>query len=70
MDRNHYIVNGLSSETIKTQMRNSLEKIEGVNEVCIDLGRGSVEVIYNPPATTSQIEECIESTGHKIEEKQ
>lgn len=67
MERNHYIVNGLANELMKTQMKNALEKIEGVNNVCVDLARGSIEVIYNPPATTSQIEQCIENTGHRIE---
>lgn len=67
MNREHYIVNGLVNETIKTQMKNSLEKIDGVNNVCIDLGRGSVEVIYSDPATKSEIENCIEKTGHHIE---
>ncbi|AIY83644.1 MAG: heavy-metal-associated domain-containing protein [Clostridium baratii] len=67
MNREHYIVNGLVNETVKTQMKNSLEKIDGVNNVCIDLGRGSVEVIYSDPATKSEIENCIEKTGHDIE---
>lgn len=67
MERQHYNVNGLANETMKTQMKNALSKIEGVDNVCIDLGCGSVEVIYNPPATKSEIEKCIESTGHFIE---
>lgn len=67
MERQHYNVNGLANETMKTQMKNALSKIEGVDNVCIDLGRGSVEVIYNPPATKGEIEKCIESTGHFIE---
>lgn len=67
MEREHYKVDGLVNETIKTQMKNALDKIDGVDNVCIDLGRGSVEVIYNPPATKSEIEKCIESTGHHIE---
>lgn len=67
MKRQHYKVNGLANETMKTQMKNALDKIEGVDNVCIDLGRGSVEVIYNPPATKSEIEKCIENTGHFIE---
>ena len=33
MNREHYIVNGLVNETVKTQMKNSLEKIDGVNSV-------------------------------------
>ncbi|MGG7077029.1 heavy-metal-associated domain-containing protein [Clostridium sardiniense] len=67
MERQHYKVDGLVNETIKTQMKNALDKIDGVDNVCIDLGRGTVEVIYNPPATKSEIENCIESTGHFIE---
>ncbi|MEG1004357.1 heavy-metal-associated domain-containing protein [Clostridium sp.] len=66
MNREHYVVNGLVNESVKTQMKNSLEKIDGVNKVCVDLGRGSVEVIYGEPATKSEIENCIESTGHQI----
>lgn len=67
MERDHYIVEGLNSETIKTQVKNALEKIDGVNGVCVDLGRGSVEVIYNNPATSEEIRDCIENTGHPIQ---
>jgi copper chaperone len=41
--------------------------VDGVNKVCVDKARGSVEVIYNEPATQEAIESCIEKTGHKIE---
>ena len=68
MEREHYIVEGLASEYTKTQVKNALEEIEGVNKVCVDLGRGSVEVIYNEPATPEEIKNCIENTGHNIEE--
>lgn len=67
MEREHYIINTLTNENVKTQVKNALEKIDGVNKVCVDLGRGSVEVIYNEPATQSEIENCIEDTGHKIQ---
>jgi len=67
MEREHYIVEGLASEFIKTQVKNAVEEIEGVNQVCVDLGRGSVEVIYNEPATPDEIKNCIENTGHNIE---
>ena len=67
MKREHYIVNGISNENMKTQIKNSLEKIDGVNNVCVDMSRGSVEVIYNNPATEQEIRSCIENTGHKIE---
>ena len=60
-------VNGIANENMKTQIKNSLEKIDGVNNVCVDMSRGSVEVIYNNPATEQEIRSCIENTGHKIE---
>ena len=67
MKREHYIVNGIANENMKTQIKNSLEKIDGVNNVCVYMSRGSVEVIYNNPATEQEIRSCIENTGHKIE---
>ena len=67
MKRENYIVNGIANENMKTQIKNSLEKIDGVNNVCVDMSRGSVEVIYNNPATEQEIRSCIENTGHKIE---
>lgn len=67
MERKHYIVDGLANENMKTQVKNALEKIEGVNKVCVDLARGSVEVIYNQPATQEEIKSCIENTGHEAQ---
>ena len=67
MKREHYIVNGIANENMKTKIKNSLEKIDGVNNVCVDMSRWSVEVIYNNPATEQEIRSCIENTGHKIE---
>ena len=40
--------------------------VDGVNNVCVDLARGSVEVIYNSPATPLEIKQCIENTGHPV----
>ena len=67
MERDYYIVECLNSETMKTQVKNALEKIDGVNGVCVDLGRGSVEVLYNKPASSEEIRDCIENTGHLIQ---
>ena len=67
MEREHYIVDGLVNENMKTQVKNALEKIDGVSKVCVDLGRGSVEGIYNEPATQEAIKSCIENTGHNVQ---
>ncbi|GAA0084036.1 hypothetical protein UT300007_04750 [Clostridium sp. CTA-7] len=67
MERLHCRINGIANENMKTQLKNSLEKVEGVNQVCVDMARGSVEVIYNEPATQESIRSCIENTGHEID---
>lgn len=67
MERLNCRVNGIANENMKTQLKNSLEKVEGVNQVCVDMGRSTVEVIYNEPATQEGIRNCIEDTGYKIE---
>ena len=67
MDRVHYKVSGIANENMKTQLKNSLEKVDGVNQVCVDMARGTIEVIYNEPATESQSKSCLENSGHVIE---
>ena len=68
MKRDHYIVEGIGNSDMKTQVKNALENIDGVNNVCVDMARGSVEVIYNSPATSTEIKSFIYKTGHKISE--
>lgn len=66
MERAHYKINGIANENMKTQVKNSLEKIDGVNQVCVDMARGSIEVIYNNPATEAEIKSCLKNSGHEI----
>ena len=35
MEREHYMVNGIANENMKTQIKNALEKIDGVDNVCV-----------------------------------
>ena len=67
MEREDYIVDGLANENMKTQVKNALKKIDGVSKVCVDVSRGSVEVIYNEPATQEQIKSCMENTGYNFQ---
>lgn len=62
----HYSVSGLVNSESRTKLNNSLDKIEGVQQVCVDIGRGTVEVNYNSPATPEEIKNCICHTGYKI----
>lgn len=60
MNRVHYQVTGIQNTQIKTQVKNVLDELDGVSMVNVDMGRGSVEVGYNDPATEEEIKACIE----------
>jgi copper chaperone len=62
----HYDVSGMANSQSKTKLQNALDKLEGVQEVAIDLSRGTVEVEYNEPANENKIRICIESTGYDV----
>lgn len=59
-------VDGMQNKECKTQIKNALDKIKGVQKVGVNLTTSSVKVEYNQPATENQIKECIENTGFKI----
>ena len=62
-----YSVSGLINEDKKTQVKNALNKIDGVNMVNVDLGRGSIEVGYNSKVDPNAITNCIEHVGCQIQ---
>jgi copper chaperone len=59
-------VAGIDGKNNKTQIKNALGKLNGVQEVGVNLTTGTVEIRYNEPATENQIKECIENTGYSI----
>lgn len=59
-------VSGMQNKECKTQIKNALNKVQGVNEVGVNLRSGTVEIHYNDPATEIQLKDCIENTGFKI----
>lgn len=58
---------GMQNKESKTQIKNALDKIDGVQEVGVNRATGTVKVEYNEPATEIEIKNCIENTGFKIE---
>ena len=42
-------VSGIQNKECKTQIKNALNKIDGVNEVGVNLASGTVEIQYNDP---------------------
>lgn len=67
MNKVHYEVNGMQNTQMKTQVKNALNKLEGVQTVNVDLQRGSVEVGFNKKTSEYTIRDCIEQVGCKIE---
>jgi copper chaperone CopZ len=59
----------MQNKQCKTQLKNALDKIPGVQEVGVNLRTGTVQVDYNEPATKGQIKSCIENTGFTVEYK-
>ena len=47
-------------------IKNALNKIDGIQEVGVNLATGTIEIEYNEPATEADIKNCIENTGFKI----
>lgn len=62
----HYNVEGLINNPMKTQVKNVLEELEGVQQVEVDLVRSTVEVEYNAPTRESEIRSKIEHTGCRV----
>ncbi|MPL95175.1 hypothetical protein SDC9_41344 [bioreactor metagenome] len=59
-------VSGIQNKECKTQIKNALNKIEGINKVGVNLETGTIEIEYNEPARERDIKKCIENNGFKI----
>lgn len=59
-------VSGLQNKQQKTQIKNAINKLDGINNVGVNLVTGTIDVKYNTPATALEIKNCIENTGFKI----
>lgn len=59
-------VSGMQNKENKTQIKNALRKVEGVNQVGVNLTSGTIKIDYNNPATENTIKSCIEGSGFKI----
>jgi copper chaperone CopZ len=47
MNKIHYDISGIQNSEVKTQLKNALDKIDGITMVNVDAARGSIEVGYN-----------------------
>ncbi|WP_367569203.1 heavy metal transporter [Lacrimispora sp.] len=66
MNKIQYEISGVQNSEVKTQLKNALDKIEGISMVNIDAARGSIEVGYNESTDENLIKSCIENVGCNI----
>ncbi|SEU26098.1 hypothetical protein SAMN05443270_4093 [Lacrimispora sphenoides] len=66
MNKIHYDISGIQNSEIKTQLKNALDKVDGISMVNIDAARGSIEVGYNQSTDENSIKSCIENVGCTI----
>lgn len=67
MNKVHYNVTGLLNNQIKTQLKNALNDLDGVQKVNVDLGRSSVEVGFNNSISEQEVKNGIEHVGCRID---
>lgn len=67
MKRVHYQVTRLVNDQMKNEIKNGLDKVEGVQMVNIDMGRSTIEVGFNESTSEDKIKESIEGAGCRIE---
>lgn len=69
MNKIIFKVDGIRNNIERQQIKNALDKIEGVQEVAVDRGQSEIEVEYNNPSSAIEIKDCIRSTGIKVLEE-
>lgn len=67
MEKVSYSVSGISNRVQSLHLKKGLDKIQGIQEVEVDLTEGRVTIEYNAPADERQIIQEIESNGFNVE---
>nr|WP_312576111.1 heavy metal-associated domain-containing protein [Sedimentibacter sp.] len=67
MNKSHYNVSRLLNTQMKTQVKNALNELDGIQMVNVDLARSTIEVGYDESIDENEIKQCIENIGCKIE---
>lgn len=66
MNKAMFKVLSIRNNTEKQQIKNALDKIEGVQEVDINQAESLVNVGYNEPSTEEEIINCISNTVSSV----
>lgn len=60
-------VNGIQNTQMKTQLKNALNKINGIRSVDVNMEESTIDVEYSNKTDAKVIQDCIENVGCKIE---
>lgn len=66
MNKAMFKVLSIRNNTERQQIKNALDKIEGVQEVDINQAESLVNVGYNEPSTEEEIINCISNTVSSV----
>ena len=67
MEQTTLTVKGMSCEHCVKAVTDSVNQLNGVDSVSVDLDAGTVQVAHNPSqASLAQIEETIEDQGYDV----
>lgn len=67
LNKVHFNVNGIQNNQIRTQLKNALSKVNGIQSINVDMERSTIDVGYNNKTNEFAIRDCIETVGCNIE---
>lgn len=67
LNKVHFNVNGIQNNQIRTQLKNALSKVNGIQSINVDMERSTIDVGYNNKTDEFAIRDCIETVGCNIE---
>lgn len=67
LNKVHFNVNGIQNNQIRTQLKNALSKVNGIQSINVDMERSTIDVSYNNKTDEFTIRDCIETVGCNIE---
>ena len=62
----NFNLEGLQYKDSQDKIKNQLQRLNGVQDICLDVDHKSVNVTFDWPATEIEIKQCVENNGFKI----
>lgn len=66
MNHTRFNINGLEQPETQDRVRNQLENIIGVKEVCLSEGQNYVDINYDEQISEAEINNHLQNNGYKV----